>query len=217
MEKRRREGPRMMRASAVAAGGFLLLVGVVILLVSVNSRTELLDGPASGLPTNAGTPRSAMPSSWLSSGDEKSSPLLQDSSDNAVQVLATPGAAVQPAHDMSLAARDPPTALQPEAPAPAAASASAATGSSNKLGAVATALSGQIASLPKPPAVSVAHHLAAAPKADARVGLHAAPKKHLQWEQAQNPDSWKNMVRKAEEAASALAKQHPRSVLGAHW
>ena len=108
-----------MRGFAAAACGVLLLVGMIGLVsFHSNSRAELLTGPDPDvhiLPTAASTARSAMPSSWLSISDEKSSPLLQDSSDNAVQVLSTPGAAtqahlVQPAQDTSLAARPSPAA-----------------------------------------------------------------------------------------------------------
>jgi len=42
-------------------------------------------------------------------------------------------------------------------------------------------------------------------------------KKQLSLNQPPTMDRWKSMVHKAEEAANALAKEHPRSVLGAHW
>jgi hypothetical protein len=91
----------------VAAGGLLLAALLAVVAHGMGDAASLLlagPDPEVRLPTQTSTARSAMPSSWLSRSDEKSSPLLQDSSDNAVQVLSTPGADDQaPATAVSLA------------------------------------------------------------------------------------------------------------------
>ena len=231
------------RAAAVAACTLLLVVALVS--VQDGHQKELLAGPVPNIhiPTASTVVRSAMPSSWLSRGDEKSSPLLQDSSDNALQVMGTPGAAAlhQPARGISLAERTsaaaPARALpvftpqaatssvhHPEAAAaPAAASGKSATPSAggsgnNKLAAEAKALSGQLSALPKVPDVSRSE----AAKGKAQAAEQVAPTKATaqdlnQWHKAPTGDRWKSMVKSAEEAAEKLAQEHPRSVLGSHW
>jgi len=219
-----------IRTVAAFAGGLLLLVAVVALVaIDDGDRAELLAGPVPDMhiPTAAATPRSAMPSSWLSASDEKSSPLLQDSSDNAVEVLSTPGADLDntPAHAISLAAREPPAVKAVTAPSVAALMASASASlpavpalvppvasatAAGTLGADASQLSG----LPK---VSTWPHAQTSAQRKAATATPQARKKLLPLNQPPTLDRWKSMVRKAEEAANALAKEHPRSVLGAHW
>jgi len=173
-----------------------------------------------------------MPSSWLSRSDEKSSPLLQDSSDNAVQVLSTPGADDQaPATSVSLAERPAETKTAHGAPAaasvhsPSAKVMVAGGGGGTILGAEASALSSQLSSqphvpsLPKVPSLADEHQTAAAPAKTSKPAakLEMRTQEHQPWNTAPPKDRWKSMVHKAEEAAERLAKEHPRSVLGAHW
>ena len=218
------------RVAAAAAGGLLLLAALLAVVVrggGAGGPGELLAGPDPEvqLPTQTSTARSAMPASWLSSSDERSSPLLQDSSDNAVQVLSTPGAAAQPADTVSLAARPaaaPAVRSAPAAPAPApapAAKAAAAGGGGSTLGAEASALSSQLASLPKVPVVAGGEpaEARASKPAAARPAAKPAARRQEPSSAAPPKNSWKSMVQKAEEAADKLAEEHPRSVLGAHW
>ena len=234
-----------MRVRAAAVAGCTLLLVVALVSVQDGHQKELLAGPVPNIhiPTASTVVRSAMPSSWLSRGDEKSSPLLQDSSDNALQVMGTPGATAlhQPARGISLAERTsaaaPARALPASTPqaatsrvhhpeaaaAPAAAAGKSATPSgggsgNNRLAAEAKALSGQLSALPKVPDVSGSE----AAKGKAQAAEEVAPKKATaqdlnQWNKAPTGDRWKSMVKSAEEAADKLAQEHPRSVLGSHW
>jgi hypothetical protein len=229
MERMRGARPRV---AAVAAGSLLLaaLLAVVAHGVGDAASSLLLAGPDEvRLPTQTSTARSAMPSSWLSRSDEKSSPLLQDSSDNAVQVLSTPGADAQaPATALSLAERPAEAKTAHSAPAaapvyqPSAKAAAAAGGGRRRrttLGAEASALSSQLSSLPKVPSVADEQQTAAAPAKTSKPAAKPEVRKqeHQHWNTAPPKDRWKSMVHKAEEAAERLAKEHPRSVLGAHW
>ena len=225
-----------MRGFAAAACGVLLLVGMIGLVsFHSNSRAELLTGPDPDvhiLPTAASTARSAMPSSWLSISDEKSSPLLQDSSDNAVQVLSTPGAAtqahlVQPAQDTSLAARPSPAARSsPPTSVPAVvmqmASATEAGSSSTHVSEAATSPLASLKNLPAVPGDRKPVPAISGQESQKNKQTHEEKAEHHELDTKHHTDithssNWNIMVRKAEEAANALAKKHPRSVLGAHW
>ena len=224
------EGRRAGRpACALAAAGALVVACMAALAVEFGDdvgRAALLDVPVH-VPTAAGTARSAMPRSWLSSADEQSSPLLQDSSDNAVQVLAT-----------SAAAQSVPATAQASKSAPEHGAISAPS--------VAALADSAVASVPVPPVRTAIRSPPGAATTDvplqSRSGIalagqhtgsvkgaavgsrgaqaesHALPQQatHEQAPRARH-ESWKDTVRKAEAAADALAERHPRSVLGAHW
>ena len=74
-------GPMSFAASWLRLSLCAALLAVVAHGVGDAASSLLLAGPDEvRLPTQTSTARSAMPSSWLSRSDEKSSPLLQDSS-----------------------------------------------------------------------------------------------------------------------------------------
>jgi hypothetical protein len=250
-ERRRESGWQNVTTRASLRAGGIVLLAAVLALVAVDDgrRGELLAGPVPNIhiPTAATVVRSAMPASWLSRGDERSSPLLQDSSDNALQVMGTPGAhaAPTPARGISLAERtSAPTptdtaaeqqAAQPQAAqtavtAPAAAPVSAALPMAPAAAPVSAALpsAGGSASKLASEANALSGQLSALPKVPAistgskGAAPKVAPKKepargHSPWPKAPTGDRWKSMVKSAEEAADKLAKEHPRSVLGSHW
>lgn len=230
------------RAASGAAAAALLLACAAVLL------TQQPAGPAGRRLELVGDgdmiKGSALPSSWLSSSDNRDSPLLH-SSDEADQVLSSTISAL-PA-DAAAAVPSPSDAAQPAAaevqPAPAPHVAPAAPQAAVVVPAPAAApaapvqekapthilgqkggSSGQAATLPT---VAAPPHPAAATQPAAQAHhepaptqkMPAVPVEHNIRSRSANghPPGWKNMVKAAEAAAKLLAERHPRAVLGAHW